>query len=56
MKLQDYFRAQSHMEQSLADRHYSVVKINKNQNGFSNLLSQHTYALRNYWFLRGYVF
>ena len=48
--------AHSHMEQSLADRHYSVVKINKNQNGFSNLHSQHTYALQNYWFLGGYVF
>ena len=42
---------QSHMEQSLADRHYSVVKINKNQNGFSNLLSQHNYGLQNHRFL-----
>ena len=45
-----------HMEQSIAAADLSLVKINKNQNGFSNLLSQHTYALRNYWFLRGYVF
>ena len=50
------FRSPPHMEQSIAAADLSLVKINKNQNGFSNLLSQHTYALRNYWFLRGYVF
>ena len=40
-----------HMEQSIAAADLSVVKINKNQNGFSNLLSQHNYGLQNHRFL-----
>ena len=39
------------MEQSIAAADLSVVKINKNQNGFSNLLSQHNYGLQNHRFL-----
>ena len=44
------------MEQSIAAADLSVVKINKNQNGFSNLLSQHNYALQNYRFFGKLLF
>ena len=44
------------MEQSIAAADLSVAKINKNQNGFSNLLSQHNYALQNDCFLGNSLF